>query len=49
MSVIPCVSSFTTDASLVSFFRRATNVVVIKNTVPQKNRKSEIKSVLVYN
>lgn len=40
VSVMPFVSSFVGVSSLFSFFKRATSVVVIRKTAPQKNRKS---------
>lgn len=40
VSVMPFVSSFVGISSLFSFFKKATSVVVIKKTAPQKNRKS---------
>lgn len=40
VSVMPFVSSFAGISSWFSFFKKATNVVVIRKTAPQKNRKS---------
>lgn len=48
VSVMPFVSSFVGVNSLFSFFKRATSVVVIKKTAPQKNRKSKVKKRDIY-